>query len=61
MAKGSTTFPQPIALATTWDPEFITKIFIAGALETRARVEVIIMVGTSSVKYETVKLEVVAK
>jgi len=37
MAKGSTSFPQPIALATTWDPEFITKIFIAGALETRAR------------------------
>ncbi|HZI59705.1 MAG TPA: glycoside hydrolase family 3 N-terminal domain-containing protein, partial [Pyrinomonadaceae bacterium] len=37
MAKGSTSFPQPIALATTWDPEFITKIFTAGALETRAR------------------------
>lgn len=37
MAKGSTSFPQPIALATTWDPEFITKVFTAGALETRAR------------------------
>lgn len=37
MAKGSTSFPQPIALATTWDPEFIAKIFTAGALETRAR------------------------
>jgi beta-glucosidase len=37
MAKGSTSFPQPIALATTWDPEFITKIFTVGALETRAR------------------------
>ena len=37
MARGSTSFPQPIALATTWDPEFITKIFTAGALETRAR------------------------
>ena len=24
MAKGSTSFPQPIALATTWDLEFIT-------------------------------------
>jgi beta-xylosidase len=37
MAKGSTSFPQPIALATTWDPEFIFKVFTAGALETRAR------------------------
>jgi beta-glucosidase len=37
MAKGSTSFPQPIALATTWDPEFISKVFTAGALETRAR------------------------
>jgi beta-glucosidase len=37
MAKGSTSFPQPIALATTWDPDFISKIFTAGALETRAR------------------------
>lgn len=37
MAKGSTSFPQPIALATTWDPEFITRVFTAGALETRLR------------------------
>ena len=37
MAKGSTSFPQPIALATNWDPEFIAKVFTAGALETRAR------------------------
>jgi beta-glucosidase len=37
MAQGSTSFPQPIALATTWDPEFITRVFTAGALETRAR------------------------
>ncbi|HYK21612.1 MAG TPA: glycoside hydrolase family 3 N-terminal domain-containing protein [Pyrinomonadaceae bacterium] len=37
MAQGSTSFPQPIALATTWDPEFVAKIFTAGALETRAR------------------------
>ncbi|HET6979338.1 MAG TPA: glycoside hydrolase family 3 N-terminal domain-containing protein [Pyrinomonadaceae bacterium] len=37
MAKGSTSFPQPIALATTWDPEFVTKVFTAGAVETRAR------------------------
>ena len=37
MGVGSTSFPQPIALATTWDPEFIGKVFTAGALETRAR------------------------
>ena len=37
MAQGSTSFPQPIALATTWDPDFVAKIFTAGALETRAR------------------------
>ena len=37
MAKGSTSFPQPIALASTWDPDFIEKVFTAGALETRAR------------------------
>jgi beta-xylosidase len=37
MAQGSTSFPQPIALATTWDPEFVAKVFTAGALETRAR------------------------
>ena len=37
MGEGSTSFPQPIALATTWDPEFVSKVFTAGALETRAR------------------------
>src|SRR6185503_4613439 len=37
MARGSTSFPQPIALASTWDPDFIEKIFTAAALETRAR------------------------
>jgi beta-glucosidase len=37
MAQGSTSFPQPIALSTTWDPEFIARVFTAGALETRAR------------------------
>ncbi len=37
MAQGSTSFPQPIAMAGTWDPEFISKVFTAGALETRAR------------------------
>ncbi len=37
MAQGSTSFPQPIALASTWDPDFIASVFTAGALETRAR------------------------
>jgi len=37
MAQGSTSFPQPIALSTTWDPEFISRVFTAAALETRAR------------------------
>lgn len=37
MAQGSTSFPQPLALASSWDPDFITKVFTAGALETRAR------------------------
>src|SRR6266446_6895986 len=37
MAQGSTSFPQPIALSTTWDPEFIFKLFTAAAQETRAR------------------------
>ena len=37
MAQGSTSFPQPIALASSWDPDFISKVFTAAALETRAR------------------------
>ena len=37
MAQGSTSFPQPIALASTWDPDFIYKVFTAAALETRVR------------------------
>src|SRR6266568_1741173 len=37
MAQGSTSFPQPIALASTWDPDFVSKVFAAAALETRAR------------------------
>jgi len=37
MAQGSTSFPQPIALASTWDPDFISKVFAVAALETRAR------------------------
>src|SRR5438552_17260942 len=37
MAQGSTSFPQPIALASTWDPDFISKVFAAAALEPRPR------------------------
>jgi beta-glucosidase len=37
MAQGSTSFPQPIALASTWDPEFVSRVFTAAALETRLR------------------------
>jgi len=37
MAQGSTSFPQPIALAGSWDPDFINRVFTAAALETRAR------------------------
>jgi beta-xylosidase len=37
MAQGSTSFPQPIALASSWDPDLITKVFTAATLETRLR------------------------
>jgi beta-glucosidase len=37
MAKGSTSFPQPIALASSWEPEFLTQVFTAAAMETRLR------------------------
>ena len=37
MAQGSTRFPTPISLASSWDTELITKIFTAAALETRIR------------------------
>jgi beta-glucosidase len=37
MAQGSTSFPQPLALASSWDLDLITKVFRAGALETRVR------------------------
>lgn len=37
MAKGGTHYPQPIALASSWDTNLITKIFTAAALEVRAR------------------------
>src|SRR5262249_743621 len=37
MAQGSTSFPTPISLASSWDPDLITKVFTAAALETRIR------------------------
>ncbi|HEY0375943.1 MAG TPA: glycoside hydrolase family 3 protein, partial [Pyrinomonadaceae bacterium] len=37
MAQRGTHFPQPIALASSWDPEFATRVFTVAALETRAR------------------------
>jgi beta-glucosidase len=37
MAQGSTSFPQPIALASSWDLDLINKVFAAAALETRSR------------------------
>jgi beta-glucosidase len=37
MARGGTHFPQPLALASSWDTEFVTRVFTAAALETRAR------------------------
>jgi beta-glucosidase len=37
MAQGSTNFPTPISLASSWDLDLITKVFTAAALETRIR------------------------
>ncbi|HEY9283029.1 MAG TPA: glycoside hydrolase family 3 N-terminal domain-containing protein [Pyrinomonadaceae bacterium] len=37
MARGGTHFPQPLALASSWDTEFVARVFTAAALETRAR------------------------
>ncbi|WP_091057555.1 glycoside hydrolase family 3 N-terminal domain-containing protein [Opitutus sp. GAS368] len=37
MAKGATSFPQAIALASSWDPELLERVFTAVALEARAR------------------------
>lgn len=37
MARGSTVFPTPISLASSWDTDLISRIFTAGALETRVR------------------------
>ena len=37
VARGATSFPQAIALASTWDPELVTRVFSAAAREARAR------------------------
>ncbi len=37
MARGSTVFPVPLALAASWDTDLVTRVFTAGALETRSR------------------------
>jgi len=37
MAKGSTIFPQSIALASTWDPDLMSQVSTAIGKETRAR------------------------
>ncbi|HKQ75984.1 MAG TPA: glycoside hydrolase family 3 N-terminal domain-containing protein [Blastocatellia bacterium] len=37
MAQGSTSFPTPISLASSWDLDLITRVFTAAALETRIR------------------------
>ena len=37
VARGATSFPQSIALASTWDPPLLTRIFSVAAREMRAR------------------------
>jgi beta-glucosidase len=37
MAKGSTHFPQPLALAASWDTALVARVFTVAALEARAR------------------------
>src|SRR5215207_6333990 len=37
MAQKATHFPTPLALASSWDTELVTRVFTAAALETRAR------------------------
>jgi beta-glucosidase len=39
MAYGSTSFPQAIGLASTWDPELVQEVFRAAAREMRVRGE----------------------
>ena len=37
VARGATSFPQAIALASTWDPELVSRVFSVAAREMRAR------------------------
>src|SRR5689334_8019678 len=37
VARGATSFPQAIALASTWDPNLVTQVFAVAAREARAR------------------------
>jgi beta-glucosidase len=37
VARGATSFPQAIALASTWDPDLVSRVFSAAAREARAR------------------------
>ena len=37
VARGATSFPQAIALASTWDPSLVTQVFSVAAREARAR------------------------
>jgi beta-glucosidase len=37
MALGSTHYPTPLSMASSWDPELISRVFTAAALETRVR------------------------
>ena len=36
-ARGATSFPQAIALASSWDPQLLTRVFAVAAREIRAR------------------------
>jgi beta-glucosidase len=37
VARGATSFPQAIALASSWDPQLLTRVFTIAAREIRAR------------------------
>jgi beta-glucosidase len=37
MAPKGTSFPTPISMASSWDPDLVSRVFTAAALETRAR------------------------